>query len=58
MPEMTRPEIENLDRSVSVSHMPRPETIERLCETALAAMDRADNLAFELKMLKDSAYLI
>ena len=58
MDELSRQEIENLDRFVSVSNMPPPQMIERLCETALAALDRADNLVFELKMLKDSAYLI
>ena len=58
MDELSRQEIENLDRFVSVSNMPPPQMIERLCETALAALDRADNLVFDLKMLKDSAYLI
>jgi len=61
--ELSRREIEDLDRSVNVSNIPPPETIERLCDTALAALDRADNLAFELRELeqmrmKDNAYLL
>ena len=63
MPVLTRQEVEEIDRFVNVDNPAAPETVEALCETALAEMDRADNLAFELQAkeqarLQDNAHLL
>lgn len=63
MAELSRQEVEDIDRFVNVDNPAAPETVEALCGTVLAALDRADNLAFELQgleqvRLQNNAYLI